>query len=140
LPRDGTGWDSQTKSGKGRGTGQGFEILPQDGPGRDFDSLSRPIPEYPRITKGQKGKKNKKRKNLKKEKNCPGIFSAGLVTGQRDSKQGNFFVPGQRDGRTTKLFCPGTKGQWDVPSQIVPGCPFTWKPYYLPTLIRYFTT
>ena len=31
LPQDGTGRDSQSKSGTGRGTGQGFDILPRDG-------------------------------------------------------------------------------------------------------------
>ena len=30
------------KSRTGRGTGQGFDILPCDGPGQDFDSLSCP--------------------------------------------------------------------------------------------------
>jgi hypothetical protein len=42
LQRDGMGRDSQSKSGPRRETGQGFDILPRDGPGLDFDSLSRP--------------------------------------------------------------------------------------------------
>ena len=33
LPWDRTGWDSQSKSGPGCGTGQGFDILPRDRPG-----------------------------------------------------------------------------------------------------------
>jgi hypothetical protein len=130
LPRDGTGWDSQTKSGKGRGTGQGFEILPQDGPGRDFDSLSRPIPEYPRITKGQKGKKNKKRENLKKKKKLSWDFFCWSCHGTK----------GQQ---TRKLFCPRTKGRqdnetflsWDKGTM---GCPVPDCPgmsFYLETLL-----
>ena len=49
---------------------------------------------------------------------CPRIFTPALV-------------PGQRDSGTRKYFCPGTKGQRNVPSQIVPGhpsgCPILWK-------------
>ena len=48
-------------------------------------------------------------------RDCPRIFAPALV-------------PGQRDSRTRKYFCPGTKGQQDVPSQIVPGRPVPWKP------------
>ena len=50
----------------------------------------------------------------------PGIFAPALV-------------PGQRDTGRRKFLCPQTKGQWDVLSQIVPGClvgPLVpWKPY-----------
>ena len=49
---------------------------------------------------------------------CPGIFAPALV-------------PGQRDSGIRKYFCTGTKGQRNVPSQIVPGhpsgCLILWK-------------
>ena len=47
--------DSKSKPGTGHGTGQGFDMLPQDRPGRDFDSLSRPGKS--RDNHGTKGKK-----------------------------------------------------------------------------------
>ena len=119
LPRDRTGWDSQTKSGKGRGTGQGFEILPQDGPGRDFDSLSHP--GISQDNKGEKGKKNKKRENLKKKKLSWDFFC--------------WSCHGTKGQQTRKLFCPRTKGRqdketflsWDkgTMGRPVPVCPGT---------------
>ena len=44
LQWDGTGRDSYSKSRPGHGTGQGFDILPLNGLGRDFDSLSPYVP------------------------------------------------------------------------------------------------
>ena len=41
------------------GTGQDFEILPRDGPGRDFDSLSCPV----RVRDTGQKKKNRKNNN-----------------------------------------------------------------------------
>ena len=40
--------------------GQDFDILTLYGPGRDFHSLSRSVPEYPGTPTGQTGKKGKK--------------------------------------------------------------------------------
>jgi hypothetical protein len=48
----------------GHGRGQGFDILPRDGLGRDFDTLSRPVPEK---TGQQRDKREKRvKKNEKK--------------------------------------------------------------------------
>ena len=40
--------------------GQWDKLLPRDGPDRDFDSLSRSVPEYPGTATGQKGTRVKK--------------------------------------------------------------------------------
>ena len=100
------------------GTGLNFDILPWDRLGRSFDSLSRPIPEYPGTATGQKEQKVKKY-NLGKiffsiltflmffclgtDKFVPGFLL--LLLGQRI-----FFVPEQRDGTS----CPSLS--WDVAS------------------------
>ena len=59
LPQAEPGWISQSKPWMGHGMGQGFDILPQNRLGREFDSLSRPVSDNPGTTTGQKGKKSK---------------------------------------------------------------------------------
>ena len=95
--------------------GRNFDILPWDKPGRDFDSLSRPILQYPGTATGQKEKKRQRIFEKKKILKIFDFFWCFLTRDKKTVKQGNFF-------------CPGTKGQqdketflsqdvlWDVPS------------------------
>ena len=104
LPRARTGRDSQSKHEMRHGTGKGFDNLSRDRPGRDFDSLDRPVPENPRTNPGQKGRRTKKNGGV-----CPGIFAAALLLGQRDSRTRNLFLSRDKgtSGRPVPV-CPGT--------------------------------
>ena len=88
--------------------------MPQDRQGQNFDSLSRPIPEYPGTATGQKEKKSKKITILEKKKKK--ILTSFENFLSRD-------VPGQRS--LLRDFCccscPGTKGQRDKETFFVPG-------------------
>ena len=107
MPQDGMGRGSQSKSGPGRGTGQGFDFLPRDGLGRDFDSLSCPVQEYPRTTTGQKGKKSKKFQFLKKKYFIKFLAFLSWTKEQRDM---DFFLSrDKKDGVTRICFFLGER-------------------------------
>ena len=66
--------------------GRDFDILPQDGPGRDFDSLSLSCP-VPGQDSEQKEKGAKKSSNLEKT-------GSKFVSGQKEQRdKENVFVP-----------------------------------------------
>ena len=116
LPRDGTGRDSLSKSGTGRGTGQSlfFSMI-------SCFRTSFPVLERPFLFWNVLSCFRTSFSCYRTSFYCFGtsfscfLCSFGKVILSRD-------VPGQRS--LSRDFCscpcPRTKGQWDVPSRIVP--------------------
>ena len=122
MPRDRTGRDSQSKYGTGHGTGQGFDILPRDGPGGFLTACpvpSQKIAGQPRDRWEKRVKKLEKLKKKKKELHFF-LFYIFFVPGQRSLSRDRTGLDSQSKcgmGRGTgqvNFFCPGTKGQENV--------------------------
>ena len=96
FPRDWLGQPIKIQN-PGRDVGRDRVLIFCRATGWDRIFTARPVPEY--LTR-QRGKKCKKISIFEKQKqNCPGIFVAVLVSGQRDSGTRNFFCPGTKGWR-----------------------------------------